>query len=177
MKRFWKRILGERGLSLLELTVVMAVIAVLAALTAVAVTGTTSSAKATAKANDEGEVTKAAQNFAGTQPKSFQPVTTSGTGLETIQAVFTVDEASPIGADLDGDGALTSTAVEVYEINFSADDGSGKLFVPGYLPKTPKHADAKIAAKDASGLPVEIGVWVIVKSSLEAKIAVADTSY
>lgn len=165
LSRFLKR---QRGLTLTELVVVAAILSVLAALTAVAVTGTTSTAKSTTKTVDETEVTKAAGAFSGTHSKGFFPVTLDVNGS---QKTFTVSEDVALLFEL-GDG---STTVDVYEIDRDADDGTGKAFSPGYI-KQPKHFTETVDHDDNPVTP-EIGVWVIIKSTGDARVLVADTSY
>ncbi|MBI2165522.1 MAG: prepilin-type N-terminal cleavage/methylation domain-containing protein [Chloroflexi bacterium] len=165
MKGLWRLIKGQRGLSLLELTVVAAILAVLAALTAVAVTGTTSTTKGVAKTTDQSEATKAAGNFAGTHPKGFLPVTLDSAG---VQKEFTLKGtvATTYG--------LGSSDITVYEVKFSTDDGSGKLFVPGYIGSLKHASDTIDYTTGGSG---SNGVWIAIKSTGDVKVLVADSDY
>lgn len=174
LRRLFK---GQRGLSLMELTVVAAILAVLAALTAVAVTGTTTATKGVAKTNDEAEVSKAGSSFSGAHPFAYLPVTLGSSGSPRE---YTVSEATS-GNDLNDDGDITDTAVIVYQIDFSACDAgavetggtcSGDTFTPDYL-KKPKHAND--SSTDAAG--ATIGVWVFVRDSSEAKALLSDSAY
>jgi prepilin-type N-terminal cleavage/methylation domain-containing protein len=155
LKAFTGVMKGERGLTLLELTVVAAILAILAALTAAGVTGTTSGSRGAAKANDVGEVQKAVEGFSGEHPNGGFPTADSCltdqmpdsvtglcvSGSPTDQ--FTIDETQ-VGFDLDGDGSVSSSdTFKVRPIIWEASylkDGKARKFVSDHLARFAKHA-------------------------------------
>ena len=164
MKILQRILKGQKGLTLTELVVVAAILGILAALTAVAVTGTASTAKGAAKTTDESEVGKAAQAFAGTEGTGAFPVD----GLSSpITYTVTTSVASALGL----------TAGDYNAIDFSADDGDGKLFNPGYLASV-KHSSKTFDHDDDgdSGTP-EINVWLIDPLTGNAFVAIPDGNY
>ncbi|MBI4234368.1 MAG: type II secretion system protein [Chloroflexi bacterium] len=64
---------GERGLTLLELTVVTAILGIMAAMTAVVVSGSAGRSRDVALTTDKAEVEKAVSNYAGNHPRGQYP--------------------------------------------------------------------------------------------------------
>lgn len=133
----------ERGLSLLELTVVAAIISILAALTALAVTGTTKTTRAVTRASDISEVQKAVTRFDGaaaTYPTTSTAVADS-TGTEGTDYFQVVEGAAGVNFDVNGDGDTIDT-INVIPINWAAADpnDAASVFSPDFIGK-PKHAE------------------------------------
>jgi prepilin-type N-terminal cleavage/methylation domain-containing protein len=163
----------QKGLTLLELTVVAAILSLLAALTAVAVTGTVSQSRATTKTTDTAEIQKAVDNYAGQHPQGRYPTPDGclpGTGLDTASftcsatvtehsQVFTASE-STLGVDLDGDGQLTSSVKLVpiiWDNGFIDANGNTVTFYPDFVGKLPNHAYDRCAPGQACESWVKYG--------------------
>lgn len=133
----------ERGLSLLELTVVAAIISILAALTAVAVTGTTRTTQAVTRTSDISEVQKAVTRFYGSA--ATYPTTSTGvadsTGTEGTDYFQVAEDAAGVNFDVNGDGDTIDT-INVIPINWAADNSNdaASVFSPDFIGK-PKHAE------------------------------------
>ena len=116
MRRLKKRKpLGERGLTLLELSVVAAILAILAALAAAGVVGQASNSRSAAKDSDSAEVQKGVDSYRSTHPSSEFPV---------------------LGGTLSSTGNLGI----VFRSSFTDADGNAKKLVPDYLARNPKDA-------------------------------------
>ena len=86
MSRIMRTLHSEKGLTLLELTVVAAILAILAGLTAVAVTGSASAGKGAVLEADIAEIQKAVNRFNGEHPKGFFPTVNGCLPGETLSA-------------------------------------------------------------------------------------------
>ncbi|MBI2863144.1 MAG: prepilin-type N-terminal cleavage/methylation domain-containing protein [Chloroflexi bacterium] len=107
---------NQRGLTALELAVVMATLAVLAGIVAVSTSGLTSTARRSTKSADIAEVQRAIDGYRGQHPRNYFPVS---------------PEADTLIADTQIDFAASITTPE----------GVTKRFVPDFLQKEPNHAD------------------------------------
>ena len=132
----------ERGLSLLELTVVAAIISILAALTAVAVTGTTSTSRTVTRTSDIAEVQKAVDRFdaeAAYSPTTTTAVANAG-GTEGTDYFSVVEGATGVNFDVNGDGDVLDT-INVVPLSWTATDRDSQAFFPIYISKKPKESE------------------------------------
>lgn len=133
----------ERGLSLLELTVVAAIISILAALTVLAVIGTTSTTRAVTRASDISEVQKEVERF--NEAAAIYPTTTTAvadsSGTEGTDYFQVVEGAAGVNFDVNGDGD-TSDTINMIPIDWAAADpnDSSSVFSPDFIGK-PKHSE------------------------------------
>ena len=98
--------MAQRGLSLLELTVVAAIIAILAALTAVSVTGSTTTSRSVTRASEITELQKAVERFAGVTA-DYPTLSRAVADSERTEGVdfFRVTEGPEgVNRDVNGDG-------------------------------------------------------------------------
>jgi prepilin-type N-terminal cleavage/methylation domain-containing protein len=144
---------NERGLTLLELTVVAAIISILAALTAVAVTGTTNTTRAVARTNDISEMQKAVERFNGTAAAypTMSAVVADASGTEGTDYFQVVEGAGGVNFDVNKDGDTTDT-INVIPIAWDTVDpnDSTKAFSPDFIGK-PKHAEPSTTITINSG--------------------------
>ena len=139
--------IDERGLSLLELTVVAAIIAILAALTAVAVTGTTSTTRTVTRARDISEMQKAIERFS--DEMAIFPTTSTAvadsSGTEGTDYFQVAEGAAGVNFDVNDDGDTTDT-VNVIPIDWATADpnDSSVMFDPDFIGR-PKHAEPSAA--------------------------------
>lgn len=148
------RFLGrEKGVTLLELVVVLSIMAVIASIVAPAVGGKTTGGRGTAKASDTATVQGAVDNYVGEAPASVSyPVNgnqkpTSATG--GYQAKIT-GFVMP-----DGSSATLYVKPVDFKSSFSAVGESAeatKTFVPNYLKTYPKHSGATGSTSDPNVL-------------------------
>ncbi|MBI2862959.1 MAG: prepilin-type N-terminal cleavage/methylation domain-containing protein [Chloroflexi bacterium] len=108
---------NQRGLTAIELAVVVAILAVLAAIVAGNTTGMSTTARGTSMETDRVEVQKAVDNYRGQNPTSGFPV--------------------------DGDATvLTQTTAINWDASFTPNETGAvaKLFVPNFLQREAKHS-------------------------------------
>ena len=154
----------ERGLSLLELTVVAAIISILAALTAVAVTGTTSTARTVTRTSDIAELQKAVDRFDA--EAAYYPTTTTAAanaaGTEGTDFYQVVEGAAGVNFDVNGDGD-TSDTINVVPLNWTATDRDSKAFFPTYVSKKPKESEpaSPVTISGAATFNTIPEVWVL----------------
>ncbi|MDO8670613.1 MAG: prepilin-type N-terminal cleavage/methylation domain-containing protein [Dehalococcoidia bacterium] len=119
-----KRLMGlsgdQRGLTAIELAVVVAILAVLAAIVAGNTTGMSTAARGSSMSTDKSEVQKAVDNYKGQNPTSGYPVA----GGLTV---------------------LTTTTAIVFTSTYTTNDSPAvtKTFVPDFLQRNVKHWDEK----------------------------------
>ncbi len=121
MRRLVKRMGGlngdQRGLTAIELAVVVAILAVLAAIVAGNTTGMSTNARGASKSTDIAEVQKAVDNYKGQHPANYYPISTT--------------QASTI--------AVTKTLN--FFASYTTPEGAIKTFVPDFLARKAKHWD------------------------------------
>lgn len=125
----------ERGLTAIELAVVVAMLAILAALVAGNVAGLSSTARSSAQGTDVVEVQKAADRWVTDQGSRYPvstPVIVSSSNVVTASA-------TPASSGLAASGSGLYVRV-VFTDTFTNSDGATKTFVPDYLQRNPKHA-------------------------------------
>ncbi len=132
----------QRGLSLLELTVVAAIISILAGLTSIAVTGVTSSARDAGRTNDVAEMQKTVDRFEGETAGSYPTPTGSladSAGSEGVDYFQVIEGVSGINFDLNDDGDIDDT-INVITIDWTATNDDGDVFLSKYVARAPKYA-------------------------------------
>ncbi|MBI4322147.1 MAG: prepilin-type N-terminal cleavage/methylation domain-containing protein [Chloroflexi bacterium] len=117
----------ERGLTAIELAVVVAILAILAALVSSNASGLNTTARAATQTSDVAEVQKALDRYSAEHPSGGYP-TASG---------------SP--------PSLGSTAAISFTASFQNSDGATKTFVPDYVKRNPKHASDSWWTVDYTG--------------------------
>ena len=167
----------ERGITLLELTVVSAILAVLAGIISLSVSGRGTEGRATAKVSDEGTIQQAVDRYSGEHPGGLFPTlngcladrildlvtlacVTPGAesnpgqvGADNLQ--FDIDE-SMIGLDLnqdtDTDDSFTVIPIiwnKAYRtVEAFSDQSKVKRFLGDFVPRPPKHAFQFVAGLD-----------------------------
>ncbi|MBI2862960.1 MAG: prepilin-type N-terminal cleavage/methylation domain-containing protein [Chloroflexi bacterium] len=127
----------QRGLTAIELAVVVAILAVLAAIVAGNTTGMSTTARGTSMETDRVEVQKAVDNYRGQNPNSGFPVDGNAT-------------------------TLTADTPIKWDASFTPNEtgAAAKLFVPSFLQREVKHSTRTkttlVTATNAQGR-----VWVI----------------
>ncbi|MBI2165523.1 MAG: hypothetical protein HYU29_03860 [Chloroflexi bacterium] len=165
----------QRGLTLLELSVVSGILTLMAGLVALAVTGRTTGTRATAQVVDISQIQKAVDAFTGEHPQGRYPSLNGCIGGQVLDLLtrmcvspgqvvsasqvnysnleFPFSESSA-GADLNSDGDTDDTFILVPMIWEKAFEGEGaaktKRFVPNFLARHPKHAYDFLAGADTS---------------------------
>lgn len=187
-----KQLLNNRGVTLLELSVVAAIIAVLSTLAAVGVTNAVSTTRSTTKISDASEVGKALQNYAGQHPAAEYPTLNGCLPGQTYNVSL---KSCAIGSDpgaYDIEAPNTYTAI-IWGKGYKTPEGVTKTFIPGFLQSVPKHAFehsdgtawSTTLASDLEGVVTEgfrvpdtakTPVWVIDKDGV-AHITISDSDY
>ncbi len=187
-----KQLLNNRGVTLLELSVVAAIIAVLSTLAAVGVTSAVSTTRGTTKVSDASEVGKALQNYAGQHPAAEYP---TYNGCLPGQTYNVTTKSCVVGTDpgvYDPEVSTTYTAI-IWGKGYKTPENVTKTFIPGFLQSVPKHAFehndgtpwATTLASDPEGVVAEgfrlpdatkTPVWVIDRDGI-AHITISDSDY
>lgn len=146
VKQIWRR---ARGVTLLELVVVLSILAIVSALVTPAVSGQTTRARAATKAADTSTVQSAADLYSGEAPTN-----PNGSPRYPINQ-STLPTASDYHATITGftlpDGSTATLYVKplIFSASYTATDGGAtKTFAPDYLKWAPKH---KAVTVDADG--------------------------
>ena len=133
----------ERGVTLLELTVVGAVLAALATMTAVGVTGQATNSRNISKINDISEVQKSVDSYRGEHPQGNAPTLTGGLpsiafseGNSNSYMAIIWGKAFVITTDVNGDGDSQDEGERVTKY-LVAPAGSDD---PSFHTHPPKHA-------------------------------------
>jgi prepilin-type N-terminal cleavage/methylation domain-containing protein len=179
MRTLIKRLHGDqRGLSLLELTVVAAILSILAALTAVAVSGTTSTTREVARANDIAEMQKAVDRFANEGTAGEQPTTTSALpdtgGTQGVDYYIVEESVLAVDVNVDGD---TSDTLNVLPISWTATDDDSDQFHPAYISKRPKHNGVAVNNINDNGVAENISEAWVIDTAGAVYVLVADSAY
>lgn len=180
----------ERGITLLEMMVVITILAIINSVVLPAVTGRTTQAREASRMTDEATVTRAVDTYSGTAPPDPEgrpkyPVWGGALPTQISYQAIVYDFVLPSGAKV---------TLYVKPIDFAAsftriETGETLRFVPGHLQQTPKHArdlfdaakfsDGRVSllgGKDANGATaVNIGVWVLDQNAQAH--ALIDASY
>lgn len=148
---------AERGLTLVELAVVVAVLAILVGLAAIGVTGAGTRARATTKVKDIREVQQAVNAYRGLHPQEKWPTARKQVGQVAIET-----GNLPIVPFAAGDPA-SFVAIDWSSTFTTTLDGARSL-VPNFLRTSPKHGLATTMDTDGDGAPeqpVATPVWVL----------------
>ncbi|MDO8530892.1 MAG: prepilin-type N-terminal cleavage/methylation domain-containing protein [Dehalococcoidia bacterium] len=149
-----KRFLGrEKGVTLLELVVVLSIMAVIASIVAPAVGGKTTSGRGTVKVSDIATVQGAVDNYVGEAPA----LTNYPVNGNQKPSLATGNYQATITSFVMPDGATTTLYVKPIDFNsnfLKTGEGAGttKTFVPSYLKTYPKHSGATGTTADPNVL-------------------------
>ena len=137
MNRLRRAILrDQRGLTLLELTVVAAILSVLAGLTAAAVTGSTSQSKAVLLGANLAEIQKATDRFNGEHPFSLYPTVNGCLPGEQKNLVTHRCDPDSTAPTFNETNRLSWEAV-IWEKAFQGSDGILLVFVDDFISSVP----------------------------------------
>ena len=140
---FIKAFNKERGVTLLELTVVGAVLATLATMTAVGVSGQATNSRNISKINDMSEVQKSVDSYRGEHPQGNAPTLTGGLpsipfaeGDSNSYRPIVWGKGFVITTDINGDGDSQDEGERVTKYLVAPAGASG----PSFHTHPPKHA-------------------------------------
>ena len=141
MKQLGRAILrSQKGLTLLELTVVAAILSVLAGITAAAVTGSTGHSKEILLQVNVSEIQKASDRFNGEHPFSLYPTVNGCLPGETKDsATHRCDAGATVPADFTATDRTTWEAI-IWEKAFATQSGT-TVFVDDLLANVPARGD------------------------------------
>ncbi|MBI2862957.1 MAG: prepilin-type N-terminal cleavage/methylation domain-containing protein [Chloroflexi bacterium] len=125
----------EKGLTAIELAVVMAVLAILAGIVAGSVTGMNQSARSAAATTDAKEVQKAVDRWVGEHNSARYPVSTPVV-VDAENAVASGATPASNGLPRAGAGLYVRIA---FTDSFTSPEGVTRSFVPNYLARIPKY--------------------------------------
>ncbi len=130
--------MAQRGLSLLELTVVAAIVAIQAALTAVSVTGSTTTSRSVTRASEVTELQKAVERFSGVSAAypTLSRAAANSSRTEGVDYFHVSEGPEGVNRDVNGDGDTADT-FNVVPMDWTAQDREGNTFVPYYVAKMP----------------------------------------
>ncbi len=144
MKTLRRLLFGqEKGITLLELVVVLSILAVVASIVTPAVGGQTTRGRASTKASDIAAVQSAVDNFSSDSPSNSD--LTAGYPVNGKKKPSTTDYHAKITLFVLPDGSTTTMYVKPIDFNaeFTASGESGtttKKLVPNYVRASPKHS-------------------------------------
>lgn len=144
MKTLRRLLFGqEKGITLLELVVVLSILAVVASIVTPAVGGQTTRGRASTKASDIAAVQSAVDNFSSDSPSNSD--LTAGYPVNGKKKPSSSEYHAKINSFVLPDGSTTILYVKPIDFNaeFTASGESGtstKKLVPGYVRAFPKHS-------------------------------------
>ncbi len=157
VKQLWRR---ARGVTLLELVVVLSILAIVSALVTPAVSGQTTRARAATKAADTSTVQGAVDLYSGEAPASSDDNPRYPVNQGTLPTA--ADYHATITSFRLSDGSTATLYVKplLFSASYTAADSSTtKTFAPDYLKWAPKHKAVTVDAdgKDSNGVRVFSG--------------------